>query len=113
MGYTEHLYIYTSRSMSNLYFLLLLLLSFFFPQITLPQSTVIFDASQSRDDEGPENLSFHWQLVAGPIGTTGESNEALLTLNNPQPGQYTYKWVFKISRGGVGKKMTHKWYNIR
>ncbi|CAI8031979.1 Dyslexia-associated protein KIAA0319-like protein [Geodia barretti] len=69
--------------------------------ITLPQSTVIFDASQSRDDKGLENLSFHWQLVAGPIGTTGESNEALLTLNNPQPGQYTYKLTVTDSDGAT------------
>ena len=59
----------------------------------LPQETVIFDASQSVDDLGPDNLQFLWQQVAGPMGTTGESDEALLTLSNLLAGKYKYKLV--------------------
>ena len=60
-------------------------------QVDLPQDTVIFDASQTQDDMGLDNLKFHWQLEAGPMGMTGESDKALLTLTNPQPGKYRYK----------------------
>ena len=68
-------------------------------QVNLPQDTVIFDASQSQDDLGLENLQFLWQQMAGPLGTGVESHEALLTLSNPLPGKYRYKLTVTDSDG--------------
>jgi hypothetical protein len=67
--------------------------------VDLPQDTVIFDAGQSEDDLGPANLRYVWQQVAGPMGTGSGSEEALLTLSSPQPGNYRYKLTVTDSDG--------------
>ncbi|XP_050682200.1 dyslexia-associated protein KIAA0319-like protein isoform X2 [Leptidea sinapis] len=59
--------------------------------VKLPISRAVLDGSASKDDDGI--ISWHWELVAGPIGyqPTLEDRPTLVLNDLKQPGHYTFK----------------------
>ena len=62
---------------------------------TLPDNSVILDASKSTDDDiGEEGLRFLWEQEQGPLDSAQESwDTPELVLNDLKEGVHKYKYV--------------------
>ncbi|XP_046375648.2 dyslexia-associated protein KIAA0319-like protein [Haliotis rufescens] len=67
-------------------------------QVVKTSNSAILDGSDSTDDD--HIVSYHWDEVIGPLqDQSGQGEEAMITLKNMAPGNYTFKLTVTDSDG--------------
>ncbi|XP_046548789.1 dyslexia-associated protein KIAA0319-like protein [Haliotis rubra] len=67
-------------------------------QVVKTTNSAILDGSDSTDDD--RIVSYHWDEVIGPLqDQSGQGEEAMITLKNMAPGNYTFKLTVTDSDG--------------